>query len=200
VERDDFFRRPTDRINDLRMMLDERARSLRQEMSDQLRARLDRLQSLSDRLQRQSPIVQLQRSTARLQQAQTKLQSAITNRLRRGLAQIESSSARLIEHHPRNRIALLRSSLAADEARLHRAMHLRLQRQGDRIAALSNQLQALSPQRVLERGYSVTRLKKTGAVLRSSAQLKEGDHLITRFSDGEVESQVQDRQQPKLFE
>jgi exodeoxyribonuclease VII large subunit len=94
---------------------------------------------------------------------------------------------------------MLRSALANDETRLHRAMHLRLQRQSDRITALANHLQALSPQRVLERGYSVTRLKKTGEVLRTGSQLKEGDQLITRFSDGEVESEVQDRQQPKLF-
>jgi exodeoxyribonuclease VII large subunit len=200
VERDDFFRRPTDRINDLRIMLDDRARALKQAINDQLRQRLDHLQSLSDRLQRQSPIVHLQRSTHRLQQTQARLQSAMTLRLRTAWAAIETSTTRLIEHHPRNRIALLRSAVTANESRLHRAMRQHLQRQGDRVSSLSNHLQALSPQRVLERGYSVTRLKKTGTILRSAADLKEGDHLLTRFSDGEVESEVQDRQQPKLFE
>lgn len=200
VERDDFFRRPTDRIDHLRMVLDDRQRSLRSGINDLLRLRTAKLQAFSDRLQRHAPAAQLQRSSDRLQQIQRALLGAVNNRLRIASTRLEQDSARLAERHPRNTIALLRANLSADDIRLHRAMRIHLQRQSERLAALSNHLQALSPQRVLERGYTVTRLKKTGVILRHSGQVKELDRIITRFADGEVESTVEDRQQPKLFE
>jgi len=155
VERHEVFRRPTDRIDDLRMMLDDRQRSL---------------------------LIALQ------------------NRLRRSANRLDKASAKLAEWHPRNTISLQRAHLTATQVRLQRAMQTHLQRNGERINSWSNQLEALSPQRVLERGYTVTRLKKSGAIVRSATQLKEHDHIVTRFHDGEVESSVEDQQQPKLFE
>jgi exodeoxyribonuclease VII large subunit len=155
VERHEIFRRPTDRIDDLRMKLDDRQRSLL---------------------------------------------AALQNRLRSSMARLDKNTARLAEWHPRNTIALQRAHLTATQTRLQRAMQTHLQRQGEHINSLSNQLEALSPQRVLERGYTVTRIKKTGAIVRSASELKERDHIITRFHDGETESMVEDQQQPKLFE
>jgi exodeoxyribonuclease VII large subunit len=200
VERHEIFRRPTDRIDDLRMLLDDRQRSLRLAINDLLRSRVDKLSSLNERLQRQTPAAQLQRSSERLQQMQQNLLAAMSNRLRFASTQLEKDTARLAERHPRNKIALLRANIAADDSRLIRAMQIHLQRQSDRIAACSSHLQALSPQRVLERGYTVTRMKKTGVIIRGAKQLIERDHIITRFHDGEVESTVEDPQQPKLFE
>jgi exodeoxyribonuclease VII large subunit len=155
VERHEIFRRPTDRIDDLRMKLDDRQRSL-------------------------------------LQAVQNKLQSS--------LRRLEKSAATLAEWHPRNTIALQRAHLNATQVRLQRAMQIYLQRKAEKIKGLSIHLEAISPQRVLERGYTVTRLKKTGQIIRNSSQLHEGDAIMTRFGDGEVESIVEDRQQPRLFE
>ena len=73
----------------------------------------------------------------------------------------------------------------------------------DRRAQLENyhrQLEALSPQAVLKRGYSITMLKKTGKILRSAAEVRIGDKLVTRLGDGEIESAVQDSKQMSLFE
>jgi exodeoxyribonuclease VII large subunit len=69
-----------------------------------------------------------------------------------------------------------------------------------RLDALDGRLQALSPQAVLRRGYTMTTLKKTGQILRAAAALKPGDRLITRFADGEAESVVHDSRQLSLFE
>jgi exodeoxyribonuclease VII large subunit len=200
VERHEIFRRPTDRIDDLRMLLDDRQRSLRLAINDFVRSRSDRLASLNDRLQRQAPAAQLQRSSARLQQMQQNLLAAMNNRLRAATTRLEKDSGRLAERHPRNTIALLGGTLSSNDSRLTRAMQIHLQRQTDRMSAMENHLHALSPQRVLERGYTVTRSKKTNAIIRSAKQLAERDHIITRFHDGEVESTVEDPQQPKLFE
>jgi exonuclease VII large subunit len=51
-------------------------------------------------------------------------------------------------------------------------------------------LRALDPQRVLERGYSITR-DGGGAVLRGVDALAPGDPLHTRFAVGEATSRVE---------
>jgi len=155
IERHEFFRRPTDYIDDLRMKLDDRQRSLL---------------------------------------------TALHDRLRLATGRLDKAAAKLAEWHPRNTIALQRSHLSATQTRLARAMQTHLARQHELVNSRSNQLEALSPQRVLERGYTVTRLKKSDQVVRSAWQLKERDKIITRFHDGEIESVVEDPQQPKLFE
>jgi exodeoxyribonuclease VII large subunit len=75
-----------------------------------------------------------------------------------------------------------------------------LQKKTLQVGALAGQLEALSPHAVLKRGYSITTLKRSGAVVRSAGDVKTGDKLITRLSDGQVESVVDDKNQPRLFE
>lgn len=49
-------------------------------------------------------------------------------------------------------------------------------------------LDAFSPLKVLERGYSIT--KKENQILKSIANVKNGDHITTTFQDGMVISEV----------
>lgn len=55
------------------------------------------------------------------------------------------------------------------------------------FSQLSAKLDLLSPYSVLNRGYSLT-TDASGAVVKSAQSVKSGDLLITRFSEGEVES------------
>ncbi|MGH7162116.1 MAG: exodeoxyribonuclease VII large subunit, partial [Planctomycetota bacterium] len=57
------------------------------------------------------------------------------------------------------------------------------------LAALGARLDALSPVKVLARGYSVTRTG--GAVLTRASQAKRGDLLTTTLAEGEVASRVE---------
>jgi len=136
----------------------------------------------------------------KLDDRQRALLQSLHNRLASSVRRLEKNAARLAERHPRNTLALQRAHLTAISVRLDRAVRTHLRRQAEKISTLSIHLEAISPQRVLERGYTVTRLKKSGLIVRDASQLKEPDHIITRFHDGEVESTVEDPQQPKLFE
>ena len=175
VEQHEFFRRPTDRIDDLRQRLDDRGRSLQLAAHALLRRRGAALQAASDRLARQTPSALAARTAERLAQMQRRLTVAIEAKVRRG------SEA---------------TSTAAE--RLRRAAAHDLRRRAERVASLSSHLEALSPQRTLERGYTVTRLAK-GGVVRSAGELREPDRIVTRFADGEVTSVVEDADRPKLF-
>jgi exodeoxyribonuclease VII large subunit len=155
VERHDIFRRPTDRINLLRQVLDDRQRSLT---------------------------------------------LALGHRLRRDQARVERLSTRLMECHPRHAIDLRRQKLDGMAAGLRRSINDLHRHRILRLDALEKQLQALSPQRVLARGYSMTIHKKRGTPVRSAGDLRPGDRLISRFTDGSIESTVDDPGQPRLFE
>jgi exodeoxyribonuclease VII large subunit len=98
------------------------------------------------------------------------------------------------------RVRRYQDRLAALEPRLPAAARSFLQIRSTRLEAFDRQLQALSPQAVLNRGYTITTLKKSGEVLRDSKAARTGDRLLTQFADGQTESIVQDSRQMPLFE
>ncbi len=53
-----------------------------------------------------------------------------------------------------------------------------------------SKLDALSPLKTLSRGYSLTTLAKTNKIIKSYKEVKSGDGLKIRFSDGAVEAIV----------
>ncbi len=175
VEQHEFFRRPTDRLDDLRQRLDDRGRSLQLAAHALLRRRSAALQAAADRLARQTPAARAARSAERLEQVRQRLTVAVRGGVRAQSAVVTAIADRL------------RRALAHD-----------VRRRAERVIARSAQLEALSPQRILERGYTVTRLAQ-GSVVRSAADVREPDRLVTRFADGEVTSVVEDEQRPKLF-
>lgn len=74
------------------------------------------------------------------------------------------------------------------ERMLH-AVPLRMERERNRLSRLSQQVESLDPNRLLRLGYSITTCN--GAIVRSASDLKTGDRLVTRFSEGSAESVVQ---------
>ncbi|MGL6095303.1 MAG: exodeoxyribonuclease VII large subunit, partial [Fimbriiglobus sp.] len=73
-----------------------------------------------------------------------------------------------------------------------RAARQCVRRSGDRVAAVADQLEGLSPLNVLKRGYTLTRIDGSENLLRSAADVAHGDALVTRTPDGEVRSIVTD--------
>ena len=175
VAQHEFFRRPTDRLDDLRQRLDDRGRSLELAVHALLRRRAAALHLAAERLGRQTPAARAARLAERLEQVRQRLAVAVRGQVRAGSA-----------------------SVIAAAGRLDRSTISDLRRRADRLTGLATHLEALSPQRTLERGYTVTR-RAGGPVVRSAADVREPDHLVTRFTDGEVVSVVEDAKQPKLF-
>ena len=59
------------------------------------------------------------------------------------------------------------------------------------LSSIQEKLRLVDPQNILKRGYSLTMLN--GKIVKSVKQLKEGDLLETRLSDGKVESTVDNK-------
>lgn len=65
-----------------------------------------------------------------------------------------------------------------------------------RFVALASSLDAMSPLRVLSRGYTVA-AKESGALIRSAAELQVGDKLKLSFADGAADCRVETVQSTK---
>lgn len=97
--------------------------------------------------------------------------------------------AALRPRHPAERIARDRQRLLVASQRLPLALQATLQRRRAALDLAGRQLQALSPDRVLERGYAV--LLKDGAAVVDTDQLQAGDRLQARLHRGRATLSVQ---------
>lgn len=88
------------------------------------------------------------------------------------------------------RTRLLGERLARTGDRLQVAMSRHLDRPRGRLERLAAQLDALSPLRVLQRGYAVARTPD-GLVVRSAAQLPPGAPFTLRVGDGSVAARAE---------
>ena len=100
------------------------------------------------------------------------------------LRHAESLGSRLA-HGLRRRTELLEARLARSDDRIHAALTRRIADPRARLERMAAQLEALSPLKVLGRGYSVARLPD-GRVVRRRADLPPGTPFALRVSDGEV--------------
>jgi exodeoxyribonuclease VII large subunit len=146
------------------------------------------------------PLDRINQLRMRLDDRQRSLTQVLTDCLRRCERDLASRETRLRRQDPQHRIALLKQRLSDAHRRLIARSRARLREVSLKVEKLDAQLNALSPQAVLQRGYSITTKKKGGAVVRSIDQIKPGDAIITRVTDGEIESTVEDQTQPKLFD
>jgi exodeoxyribonuclease VII large subunit len=128
----------------------------------------ERLADLRQRLMRQDPRSVLRRDQRQLAVLSAKLRDA----------------GRLPVRHRRERLVALRSTLRSRGRPMVREARAA-------YAELCAQLDALSPLRVLERGYAVVIHESTGRAVMSHSEVKEGDRLRVRVSDGEFGAKVE---------
>ena len=130
-------------------------------------------------------------------------------RIRRTTGPLDTAAAiyahRVYRPDPRAQIAARSSACAAQSAgtnRLHaqgsakhpaalvRAVQNRSRLSQQRFAALIRQLDALSPLKVMERGYSVVYDEQEQTVLNSITQVQPGDIVKIRMKDGRLDCHV----------
>ncbi|MEM6459601.1 MAG: exodeoxyribonuclease VII large subunit [Planctomycetota bacterium] len=118
------------------------------------------------------------------------LGGALRRRLERARYRLDMAANHPRLRDPRGLTAPPRERVERLSARLHEALPRRLAAERQRVAALSRTLEAVAPQRVLERGYSVT-LGPDGKALAAAADATPGATLTTVLADGRVRSVVE---------
>jgi exodeoxyribonuclease VII large subunit len=139
----------------------------------------------------------LHRQAQRLDDLAFLTESALTTQLRRRQNQVATLTAAVLRHDPRQALAQARERLQAGRNHLHRSLEHSLHDWSSSLNALDARLHSLSPLAVLDRGYALV-LNAQGGVVHSTAQLKPGDPLTTRLSDGAFLSRVESTAHDKL--
>jgi exodeoxyribonuclease VII large subunit len=125
-----------------------------------------------------------------LRQSAERMRTSMLSRVDNFRLRLAALEARSVLQRPENLIGQRRQDCDILGDRLLRSMGLMVERQQRNLAAVAASLHALSPLKVLLRGYSLTRTE-TGAVVRSASQVQPGDILITRLHEGQLRSRVE---------
>ena len=115
------------------------------------------------------------------------LSSQLQQRIESGFRQLDYLSRRL--KHPGRRLQEQAQTLDRLEAGLLRGIRQKLRLQTSELNQMMRNLNAVSPLQTLGRGYSIT-YSNGREVLRSSADVKPGEMLLSRLFQGSVESTV----------
>lgn len=103
---------------------------------------------------------------------------------------LKSCYTRLLSNSPSNRINLLEQRLENGKTRLNSVIDSIISENEHRAVNAVTKLEALSPLKVMTRGYSIT--KHNGRIVTKAKGLKKGDLLDTSFSDGSITAEVKE--------
>lgn len=151
--------------------------------------RTRRFTQLHHRLQQQHPQLRLARQQTVLERLRQRMNLAVDTQLKRAVQRQQRTTQRLNQHNPQPRIYRAQTRIQQLEYRLAETLRARLSSTRERFGNAVTHLEAVSPLSTLARGYSVT-TATDGKVLKQTKQVKAGDVLTTRLSDGWVESEV----------
>lgn len=144
---------------------------------------------LDSRLQQQHPQLRLSRQQTALLKLHNRLEDGMQTQLRLKIRQTERLQQRLSQTQPQARIHRYQQLLQQRQYQLQQALERQMNSAKQRFSICYSQLEAVSPLATLARGYSVTSAPD-GTALKKTKQVKVGDVLKTRLSDGWVESSV----------
>ena len=187
-----------------------------QRLERAMETRLDRERLTLERTQRimGDPRRAIRDARARLASLESELGRAIRARLGEPRATLRALHGALLRHDARAALRLERKLLERASSRLPRILWEQLSARRERLARLSSRLRssglraiqasrrsfgeeasrlhALSPLRVLERGYSIAIHERTGLALRRAAEAEPGDRISLRLSDGVLPVRVEE--------
>ena len=126
---------------------------------------------------------------SRVQQARARIGSRVTAQLRAEIDRLEQLRSRPALANPVSLVDSRAEELGRYVGRSTELIERLLERSHTRVLDLRSQLRALSPQRTLDRGYSIAQLP-SGEVLRSAAQAVIGTPLLLTLADGTARATV----------
>ena len=124
-----------------------------------------------------------------LRQMEGRLAQAMGRKLERARKDLDRAARCRALQDPMNYVDDKRMVLDYQREKLAAGLNAALNRERQRFGQLASKLDALSPLKVLGRGYAIPR-KADGGVVRSVSDVTPGDGLKLRVADGEISCQV----------
>jgi exodeoxyribonuclease VII large subunit len=179
---------PRRRLSTERLRLSDAEDAMTRVLRQVLRQRREQLKAHAEHLQRQRPQVRLAEQRARLVQLSGRLKDAMRADVAARRAKAAQSQLGLERVSPAARVAELRARLADRKARLVAQEKDILASAQRHFQGLEGRLDALSPLKVMSRGYAVTFRKRDGGVVRSISDVTPGELLGIKFAHGGTKS------------
>lgn len=124
-----------------------------------------------------------------LDQLDMRARNALVTKLGRERQVLSDLRARLQARHPEARLVEHRARIEALESQLHALMGRRLERARRAFGTATAGLEALSPLRVLQRGYALARSDER--VLTDASTVRVGDPVTIRLARGALDCRVE---------
>jgi exodeoxyribonuclease VII large subunit len=156
-----------------------------------LRYLKEKLRHLHNRLRH--PHSRVQDAAQRLDELEFRLKQQLNQRILDKKHALKLAEQRLMSQHPRQILSAIHRETDNLSQRLNTAIKRLLEKRHLQLGSTITLLNAVSPLATLERGYSIT-LKNNGPdngkVVRYQKDVKEGDVIRTRVTDGDILSTV----------
>jgi exodeoxyribonuclease VII large subunit len=186
-----MFVRPLDLLWNKRQLLDERTATLSRHFSDMLRRTDVAIDNFDNILRRIEPHTALARADTRLMELQHRLRSAMSEFCRACENQLTVIFSRFGAATPSHRVICQRNLLDNTARRINTARSQFLRQNHQQLDTLIRRLENLNPRAVLNRGYSITRLKENKRIVDDKSKIKAGDRLLTELANKTIiESEV----------
>ncbi len=177
-------------LTQYRMQLSDSADRMARVLRRSVRANHEALRALAARLQRARPQDQLKVRRAEVESLSARLAAVMRRRLRQ---EREAFNRAVMEFHrasPSPELVRARQALGHLGDRLTSWPRRQLAQEQERLRSTAGRLDALSPLRVLARGYALVQLPD-GRVLRAAADVRVGDEVkITVAERDEIQATV----------
>ncbi len=168
-------------------LLAERRRSLVRAMHARLSAGRLGLASIGRKLG--DPRTLVATSQQRLDERRVRIAQAMRKHLETNARAQRALSARVVARNPRTVLAKEREILAALAARMVRVGARDVASRRTDLARLSSRLDAMSPLKVLGRGYAIV-TTPSGRAVRHAGEVAPGDRVRVRVAEGTFEADV----------
>ena len=145
---------------------------------------------LESRLLLQKPANRIQQQSQRLDELNNRLQSQTYKHLEKKQLQLDTLLSRLKSNLPQRKIIEQRQKLEHISARLTQLINNNLQYNQSNLQLQMAKLDAISPLKTLDRGYSITKDKQSGKLITSVKHAKSNQSILIQLTDGEISAKV----------
>lgn len=133
---------------------------------------------------------QVELVSMRLDDLMQRLVRAIEDGVSSKLLVVEKYKARLAQLSPVVRLQAYRHRLVTSISDLKFLVPALLERKNQRVESLHTKLRLLNPRAIMERGYSIVRIEKSGHVVKKASDVRMGDKLLIELSKGRITAKV----------
>ena len=160
-------------------------------LSDAMSRRLQRLEQKTNDLRNrlQHPGRKLQEQTQHLDHLDIRLKRSMQAMVQLYRHRMTLSRDRLLRQHPRDALVQKKQHMNNAVIRLSKAVGQQLRQKMNHTEQTLHLLDAVSPLKILGRGFSVLR-NDNNQVVKSTASVRPGENLRARLSDGELHVEV----------